>query len=138
MTPESMAKTGSEDAHCMALMCQVALNVKKYPSLKWLHHIPNGGYRNTREGAKFRAMGVKKGVCDYFLPYPMRSLKSIPYAGLYIEMKIESRRKHKNSGLSDEQVECIAYLREVGYYVAVCYSWQEAWKVIEDYLKGRL
>ena len=86
--------------------------------------------------------GVRKGIPDVYLPWPTHltydEQYGIKYAGLYIEMKVESRRKQKNGGLSDEQVECIAYLRDVGYYVAVCYSWIEAWKVIEDYLNGRV
>ena len=136
LTPEQIAKAGSETAHQTALMAQAALHRKQYPQLKWLHAIPNANsHRMVGEG-------VRGGVPDVCLPYPMRNISDInlygtaKYAGLYIEMKVESRRKHKNGGLSDEQVECIAYLRKVGYYVAVCYSWIEAWKAIEDYLNG--
>ncbi len=134
LTPEQIAKAGSETAHQTALMAQAALHRKQYPQLKWLHAIPNANsHRMVGEG-------VRGGIPDVCLPFPklMDSRPYFAYAGLYIEMKVESRRKHKNGGLSDEQVECIAYLREVGYYVAVCYSWQEAWKVIEDYLNGRV
>ena len=131
LTPEQIAKAGSETAHQTALMAQAALHRKQYPQLKWLHAIPNANsHRMVGEG-------VRGGIPDVFLPLPIQTEWAKMYAGLYIEMKVESRRKHKNGGLSDEQVECIAYLREVGYYVAVCYSWQEAWKVIEDYLNGR-
>lgn len=35
----------------------------QYPQLLWWH-TPNGGTRNKREGAKFKAMGVKPGVAD--------------------------------------------------------------------------
>jgi len=131
LTPEQIAKAGSETAHQTALMAQAALHRKQYPQLKWLHAIPNANsHRMVGEG-------VRGGIPDVFLPLPIQTEWAKMYAGLYIEMKVESRRKHKNGGLSDEQVECIAYLREVGYYVAVCYSWIEAWKVIEDYLNGR-
>lgn len=131
LTPEQIAKAGSETAHQTALMAQAALHRKQYPQLKWLHAIPNANsHRMVGEG-------VRGGIPDIFFPYPL-TFGMGSYAGLYIEMKLESRRKHKNGGLSDEQVECIAYLREVGYYVAVCYSWIEAWKVIEDYLNVRV
>lgn len=131
LTPEQIAKAGSETAHQTALMAQATLHRKQYPQLKWLHAIPNANsHRMVGEG-------VRGGIPDIHLPYPL-TFGMGSYAGLYIEMKVESRRKHKNGGLSDEQVECIAYLREVGYYVAVCYSWIEAWKVIEDYLKVRV
>lgn len=132
LTPEQIASAGSETAHQTALFAQAALHRKRYPQLKWLHAIPNANsHRMVGEG-------VRGGIPDVSLPWPFIWNGETRYAGLYIEMKIESRRKHKNGGLSDDQVECIAYLREVGYYVAVCYSWIEAWKVIEDYLNGRV
>lgn len=42
----------------------------KYPELELLHHIPNGGKRNAREGARFKRMGVKAGVPDIAFPIP--------------------------------------------------------------------
>lgn len=36
------------------------------PSLLWLH-VPNGGKRNAREGARFKRMGVKPGVADILM-----------------------------------------------------------------------
>lgn len=34
-----------------------------------LFHVPNGGNRSGREGAKFKAMGVFPGVSDFILFY---------------------------------------------------------------------
>jgi len=48
-----------------------------------LHHIPNGGLRDKREGARLKASGVIAGVCDLFLPMARRGAH-----GLYIEMKL--------------------------------------------------
>ena len=37
-----------------------------YPEYRGLlFHVPNGGNRNAREGAKFKAMGVIAGVSDF-------------------------------------------------------------------------
>lgn len=37
-----------------------------YPMYRGLlFHVPNGGSRNAREGAKFKTMGVVKGVSDF-------------------------------------------------------------------------
>ena len=37
-----------------------------YPNLRGLlFHVPNGGARNAREGAKFKTMGVRPGVADF-------------------------------------------------------------------------
>ena len=38
----------------------------KYPEYRGLlFHVPNGGARNAREGAKFKSMGVYPGVSDF-------------------------------------------------------------------------
>lgn len=45
----------------------------KYPAQRrTLWHIPNGGQRNAREGAKFKAMGVVAGVADLHWLYKGR------------------------------------------------------------------
>ena len=36
----------SEDTEQINVMEWARWNVSKYPELKWLHHIPNGGSRN--------------------------------------------------------------------------------------------
>jgi elongation factor P hydroxylase len=37
-----------------------------YPMYRGLlFHVPNGGSRNAREGAKFKTMGVRPGVADF-------------------------------------------------------------------------
>lgn len=133
ITPEHLAKSGTEDGHQAALFCQAALNVGKYPQLKWLHAIPNGGSRHAAEASKLVAAGTRSGVWDVFLPF------TINYAhGCYIEMKKPDRRNHKDGGLSKEQLEFGAYAKKAGYYCAVCYTWEEAWKVLVDYLEGKL
>ena len=72
----------SEDTEQMAVVSWARWNVQKYPELKWLYHVPNGGSRNRAEAAKFKQMGVKAGVADLCLPYPKGA-----YCGLWIEMK---------------------------------------------------
>lgn len=43
----------------------------QHPMLKaLLFHVPNGGHRNAREAARFKAMGVRPGVPDLLLLYP--------------------------------------------------------------------
>lgn len=125
ITPEMIASHGSEDSHQKAIMQWVAYNLNKYPELKWLHHSPNGGSRDKREGAKFKAMGVKRGFPDLILLVPRGK-----YYGLMIELK-----KLKGGVVSDEQDEWKNYLNSAGYYASVCRGWQEAIAVIETYLK---
>ena len=125
ITPADMAKSGSEDGEQLALMQWAALNSKTYPELRWLHHSPNGGSRNKREGAKFKAMGVKRGFPDLVLLAPRKK-----YHGLMIEMK-----KVEGGVTSNEQVDWIMYLNSAGYYATVCKGWEQAVACIEWYLK---
>ena len=99
-------------------------NMNRYPELRWLFHVPNGGSRNKQEAVKFKQMGVKAGVSDLCLPYP----KGI-YCGLFIEMKYGNNRQQ------DTQKEFLADMAAAGHFVATCYSAEEAIKVIEEYLE---
>lgn len=122
-----------EETHQKVIFIWAALNVGRYPCLRWMHSIPNGGSRNLAEASKFKATGLKKGIVDIFLPYPRLTHAGF-YSGLYIELKVEKRRNQKNGGCSDDQLEFIDYANKVGYKALVCYGWQEAVKAIEDYL----
>ena len=135
ITPEQLAASGSEDGNQMAIFCWAADSVGKYPALKWLHAIPNGGSRHIVEAGKMVAAGLRSGVWDMFLPLPIHTEWAKQYAGLYIEMKEAKRRKHKNGGLSEDQLEFCQYAEQMGYYCAVCYSWEEARDVLIKYLE---
>jgi len=128
LRPEQIKGT-DEKAEQTRLFAQAALHHDKYPQLKWLHAIPNAN--SQRQVAE----GVRAGVSDTFLPYP--KLHKLEFkSGLYIEMKLEKRRKEKDGGCSKDQIAFTEYANSVGYKAVVCYSWQEAWKVIEEYLNG--
>lgn len=129
ITPESLAKSGSEDGEQLAVMQWCALNLNKYPELKWLHHSPNGGYRGKREAAKFKAMGVKPGFHDLIL-----LVRRGPYPGASIEMKSLKVKNHKDGGATPEQILWANHLIEQGFYVRLCHGWQSAVAVLEDYL----
>lgn len=125
ITPEQLAKSGTEDAEQRALFCWIADNQQKYPQLMRAFHIPNGGFRNIAEAAKFKSIGVRKGVLDIMLPVPIGD-----WHGLFIELK-----KIKGGVVSDEQRDWIDYFRSVGYGAIVCHGWLEARKVLIDYLE---
>jgi hypothetical protein len=121
------------------------------PELKWLHHIPNGGSRGDTAksraiaGGQLKAEGVKSGVFDLFWPLPRLDYDLIDriergYAGLYIEMKkpAEYRKDNPKAGCSEAQKEFGDFAHSQGYYVAVCYSWDEAAEVIRDYYEEKL
>ena len=95
------------------------------PFLRWFHHIPNGGFRNAREAAHLKAMGVKAGVSDLFLPKPCGG-----FHGLYIEMKSE-----KGGTIREEQKAFIDAVRADGYAAFVCKGFDAAHECVEAYIK---
>lgn len=125
ITPEQLAAGGTEDGHQLALFCWAALNFEKYPELKRMFAIPNGGYRDKREAAKLKAMGVKRGVPDICLP-----VTRLPFAGLFIELK-----KLKGGVVSDEQDDWGDYLKSQRFGFAVCKGWIEARNMLIQYLE---
>ncbi len=95
----------------------------RYPELRWLHHIPNGGTRDGAEAGKLKDMGVKRGVSDLCLPFPHGR-----YHGLYIEMKYGKNR------LTKEQSQFLCDMCDSGHCVAVCYDARTATELIEKYI----
>ena len=72
---------------------------------KFLFHIRNGGsIKSAREGAKFKRMGVRKGIPDLFLSIP-----AYGYHGFYIELKKQGGKP------STEQIENGNSFQELGY-----------------------
>lgn len=98
--------------------------VNQYPELDLLYHIPNGGSRNTIEAANLKRQGVRAGVPDLSLPVAHGG-----YHGLYIEMKFGDNKPTK------KQWEWIEALREQGYAVSICWSYEAARDEIVKYLK---
>lgn len=92
--------------------------------LSWMFAIPNGGLRNKKVAIDLKAEGVKPGVCDVFLPYPLGG-----YCGLFIEMKIKGNKP------TLEQLAYIEWLNDVGYLAVVAYGCNEAIAIIEKYLE---
>lgn len=138
MEPKDIAKSGTEAAHQTALFAWATLQMKEYPELKWMHHIPNGGARGNDKrsamirGAQLKQQGVKIGVADIFLP-----IKRGEYSGLYIEMKKPDQKPKRDGkgGVSDEQQEFGDFVKTQSFGWCVCYSWDEAADLIIQYLR---
>lgn len=120
---------GSEDSEQMAVMAWAARAQYHgvYPELWSLHHIPNGGERSVIVATKLKAMGVKKGIPDLFLPEPRHGLH-----GLYIEMK--KAFKHGGGKPSADQLVWKRYLQGKGYGWALALGWKEARDILVQYL----
>lgn len=123
MTPEDIAKPGTERAEQMALFAWAALNVGTYPVLRWMYAIKNQEKGGVIRGANFKAEGVKAGVSDICLPVARKN-----FHGMFIEMKKQGGKESK------EQIEFGKFIKQNGYAYVVCFSWDEAVEALEYYL----
>lgn len=106
---------------------------KAVPALEWFHAIHNQGHGDKIRGANAKAEGVRKGVADTFLPYPVGD-----WHGLYIEMKKVSERPKSaeaKGGVSDEQAAFGEYVKRNGYGFMVCYGWEHAVATLRSYIE---
>lgn len=115
--------TNSESNEQISLFEWCEYSLGKYPELKLLFHVPNGGYRSTATAGRMKAEGVKAGVPDLFLPVAKRG-----YHGLFIEMKAGKNKPTAN------QIRWLEDLSKEGYLTAVCYGWEDAAKILVEYL----
>ena len=100
----------------------------KYPALRYMFHIPNGGSRNMIEARHLKEQGVKAGVPDIFLPCP-----NTINMGLFIELK-----RRERGTVSKAQAMWIFELNSAGYRAVVCKGWEEARDEIIRYLSVKL
>ena len=107
----------------IAVMRWAELQSNKYPELKLLFHIPNGSNKSKAQAGLFKAMGLKSGVPDLFLPVARGE-----FHGLFIEMKTNKGRPSKT------QLEWLEALREQGYGAVACYGFENAIGTLKEYL----
>lgn len=128
----------TESEHQILVMCWAKKVALACPGgraeLDHLFHVPNGGGRSKREATILKAMGVKAGVSDLFLPV-MRCTRDADgfvdvRGGLWIEMKADK------GSVSDDQWKWIYAMRKNGYLAEVCFGWEAAVEAIKGYLGG--
>ena len=96
----------------------------QHPTIRpYIFHIPNERKAKKISGYILKLMGVMPGVSDLFLAWPTGK-----YHGLFIEMKSGKGK------LSESQKEFMAKMNKKDYLAQVCYSWEEAMKLITAYL----
>lgn len=122
--PATIARAGTEHAHQVAVFVWAALNYSKYPELRMMFAIPNGGERNKIVAANLKAEGVKAHVPDIFLPVARGS-----WHGLFLEGK-KPGKHHVDPG----QKQCIKDLIEQGYGACIFVGWEQAAAIITAYL----
>lgn len=123
---KKLTKAGNEHGEQMAVFQWAAFNRHRFPVLRWLYAIPNGGGRTAIQGAMLKAEGVKPGVSDICLPVACGG-----YHGLYIEMK---KANGVPSDVNANQKEFIQFVLEQGYQAGVAFGWEQAVAMLESYL----
>ena len=122
---ERKPRVDREHAEAVALMQLVRMHEARWPALRWLAAVPNGGARNKVAGAKRKAEGVRRGVPDYLWPQ-----RSGSYIGLALELKAKGGR------LDPAQRDWLAHLESQGWRCVVAYGADEAWAAIREYAQG--
>ena len=115
----------TEDMEQEALFIWAGRACCTMPELKLLYAIPNGGKRYAATAARLKRTGVKAGVPDMCLPVARGR-----WHALYIELK-----RRTGGAISKAQEEWQAALNDTGNLAVVCYGWEDAREVIENYVQ---
>ena len=91
---------------------------RQFPWGRLMFHIPNENHHHDT------SLGVRSGVPDLMLPVPMNGRH-----GLFLEMK-----KADGGRLSESQRRWLGWLTDLGYEAACCHGWEEARRVVEEYM----
>lgn len=97
----------------------------RYPILRWMVHVPNGGKRPKGEAGKLKAMGTKPGYPDLTLPR-----RYTRWPGLAVELKSSTGQ------VSTDQKDWLGAFVADGWLVAVCRSLDEFIAVLQVFLEG--
>lgn len=151
ITPEYLARSGTEDGEQSALFCFAGMVARgqmthgQYPAAvlghcnpdyRWslLYAIPNGGKRSAATAGRLKATGVKAGFPDVGLPVALGG-----FHGLFIELKRKQtmgKRGRLIGGGSTQAVQETWHikLQNEGYRVVTCHGWEVAAVAISHYL----
>ena len=122
----------SEHEEQVALFAWADANADRWPELRLMFSVPNGGHRHPAVAAQLKAEGVRPGVPDVFLPAVRPGPDGRVWGGLFVEMK---RADHSNGPTSEQRL-WLERLRNAGYMAAIAYGAKEAITIIENYLRG--
>lgn len=151
MSPEELARTGSEDNHQRAIFAWAAKaaiygfaaanDMRTYKdkvyadevygeglavaALEGLHATPNGGKRDIRTAANLKATGTKPGYPDISLDVARGE-----HHGLRIELKVG------NGKLSKDQKIWLDRLNQENYLAVVVTGYRNAIIAIQNYLNN--
>ena len=109
----------------VAVVQSCRLLERKYPELRCLMAVPNGGKRHISVAVKLKREGVKSGVSDLFIALPIKGYSH----GIWIELKAP------DGVLSANQKDFLELMQWAGFKAIVCYGAQEAIDAIIAYME---
>lgn len=119
----------SEASEQMALVEFATRFQERIPELAWLFHPANGEKRDKATAGRLRAMGVRKGVPDLWLPVARYDpVANVTKNGMVIELKFGRNRE------TPEQTAWLGFLARQGWDVHTCYDWMAAARALVRYL----
>jgi hypothetical protein len=116
-----MIATEAQEAKALWDWCKIEPIPRHY-----MLRITNDGTANIVRGVSSKKQGLRKGVSDYLLAYPVGKKH-----GLWIELK-----RQTGSRISPEQLIWLERMRDVGYEAGIAYGWEHAVRLIYEYLHG--
>lgn len=168
MSPETLAKSGTESAHQIALFAWTSMamncgypaadNMEAYtkkavldsirqsppgtpthPCLKWFHAIPNGGARgDTKESAMIRGSQLKAEGVKPGVSDTLLPVFVYNTNQTWYCGLYLEMKKPIVGKESPEQSEFGAFVQSQGYCYKVAWGWVEAKELIKAYLAGSL
>lgn len=128
----------TQDEHKLQCACVQWFNLQHRDLRGLLFAVPNGGARSKAIAGKLKAEGIVPGVADLILlvPKKVKVLSAFPDGawwwhtvhGLCIEMKTAKGRQ------SPEQKAWQAIVEAKGYQYAVCRSFDDFTRTVNEYL----
>jgi hypothetical protein len=115
----------TEHAEAVTFWKMVKLHENRYPALKLLFAVPNGGGRHPAIAAKLKAEGVRPGVSDYLCL--AKSANGV-YAGLALELKTATGAATK------EQKEFLWACNAICWRTVIAHGWIDAWRTVCEHL----
>lgn len=108
---------------------QIALGKEEY---EYIYSTKNEGKRSYKVAAMYRATGMRRGVLDVSVDYPVAVGGALWCPGLRIEFKA------KKNKMSDDQQLWACRLLKAGFCVAVAYTAESAIAATRLYFAGEL
>lgn len=94
----------------------------------------NEGKRTPLQGHNLKRLGLRPGVSDLFIYYPLNG-----FHGLWIEVKrnkvYTKSERSTTTWLAQERF--LETVKNIGYEGQICYGWEHGKRIIEEYLMPR-